>query len=320
MQSQQAAVILSRGSVWNPEPWEPPYLMPEAGRPWPECLGAWIEFTDTDGNTILELTGVLVGPETKPEGIRFRGDPDDMDLIPAGANFEVTLNTVDGPYKIRYGKVIRKEVTFTPPPSSLAVPPQGFADSFQRSAIGRKWVPIVGQATIHDNSDHSLPNGLGAKNALFSTAALRYYRPFTTDSLRVSAAVLNPGSLLAAKTSFVIGSDIYMTSGLVMQLETGTGHNYLHTGTLGPDQAVSYQGSAVSNTVANGDGYSIAYNDETRILAVYKGTSLEPLIEWPDDAGIVPHGRGYRYFGVIFGASALTTGIQLTSISAKDGA
>ena len=313
MQSEQSAVILSRGGMWNPEPHEPPYLVAQPGKPFPKGSYATIEFTGTDGASILTLDG-----EVTPEAIRFVGDPEDgLDDVPAGANFEVTLETITGPQKLRYGKVIRKEVTYFPPPTQ-DVTPLSFGDNFQRTALGRKWVSVSGKTRIFQNTALSLPNGVAVDFALFSKSAIRYYQQFTTDSIRVSVNVVNPVSIQAGKTSFVVCADANMTSGLVMQLETGLTNNYIHMGTLTGPTTVVYEGSAVSNVVANGDNYTIAYRDATKTLAVYKGTNLTPLATWTDATGKVPHGPGYRYVGFSFQASAVTHGIQVTDWSAKD--
>ena len=315
MQSEQSAVILSRGGVWNPEPHEPPYLIPRHGTTWPAKAYATIEFTDTTGAPILTLDG-----EVTPDAIRFSADSGDgLDDVPAGANFEITLETQDGDMKIRYGKVIRKEVTWFPPPTTN-VTPVSFGDSFQRTALGRKWIPITGRTRIHDNSSSSLPNGVACDNALFSKSAIRYFQQFTTDSIRMNINVVNPLHLQAGKTGFIVCSDALLSTGIVMQLETGPGTDYIHIGTLTGPTTVVYEGDSVSNDTVNGDNYSVSYNDETKTIAVYKGTDLTPLKTWTDDTGMVPHGPGYRYVGFNFEATLLSAGIQVTSWSARDGA
>jgi hypothetical protein len=313
MQSEQSAVILSRGGVWNPEPYEPPYLVAKAGQPFPSNAFATIEFTDTTGATLLELDGTVT-----PDAIRFTADAEDgLDAVPAGANFEISLETSQGVQKIRYGKVIRREATYFPPPA-VNVTPLAFGDNFQRTALGRKWIGVSGRSRIFDNSLLSLPSGVTVDGVFFTKSAIRYYQQFTTDSIRMSVTVQNPLHLLSGKTSFVVCADANMSSGLAMQLETGITNNWIHMGMLNGPTSVTYEGSSVSNSANSGDTYVISYTDATKTLAVYKGTSLEPLATWVDDTGMVPHGPGYRYVGFIFEASLITAGIQVSSWSAKD--
>ena len=75
----------------------------------------------------------------------------------------------------------------------------------------------------------------------------------------------------------------------------------------------------VPNTVVNLDYYRVKYIDEIQTVAVYKGTSLEPIATWVDNGLIVPHGPGYRHIGANF-HRASANGIQLTSFSARDAA
>ena len=314
MQAIASAVILSRGSVWNPYPAEPPYLGALPGEPYPDGATAWIVFTDTSGNSLAEIAATEVTADT----IRFLVEPPALDAIPAGANFEIFLGTADGPYQIRHGKVIRKEVTHTTAPAIAVPAPLRFGDSFQRSGLGKKWKAIAGETTIHDNSALSLPNGVSAKNALFSESAIRFWRPFNSDSIDVGVSVVNPLNLQAGKTGFAICTDINMTTGLVMQLETGIINNYIHLGILEGPTTVEWQGAAIDNDTENGDYYRIRYTHPNRTLAVYKGTSLDPAGTFEDIGEAVPHGEGYRYVGMNFEASLLTQGIQVTSWNAMD--
>lgn len=313
MQSEMGAVLLTAGSIWNPTPWEPPYLMADTGSPWPYS-DATAVFTDSSGATIVSITGGVTG-----DAVTFLGDPSDMDQVPAGANFTIVLDTPDGPVGIRHGKVIRKEPFYTTLPAAIIKPPMQFADSFQRTALGRKWIPIgPGRVKIYDNSGLSLPNGVSPDIAFFTKSALRYYVPFSTDSVRLSVNVVNPLNLQAGKTGVVLCADINFTSGLVMQLETGVSNNYIHIGTLSDPTTTVYEGSAVANTTANGDNYTIAYSELTKTIAVYKGTGLTPVATWTDSSEIVPHGPGYQYFGFNWNASLFTSGIQITSFAGKD--
>lgn len=314
MHSEMGAVLLTSGSMWKPDPWEPPYLGADPGSKWPADSYATAVFTDSSAATIASIDG-----DVTPDAILFQADPSEVDQIPAGANFSIVLDTPDGPVGVRHGKVIRKEPFYATLPSAVVRPPLQFADSFQRTAIGRKWVSVgQGRVKIYDNSGLSLPNGVSPEIAFFTQAALRYYVPFNTDSVRINVNVVNPFNIQDGKTSVVVCADINFTSGLAVQFETGVINNYIHIGTLSGPTTVVYEGSAVANTVANGDNYSVAYNDLTKTIAVYKGSGLTPVASWTDSAEIVPHGPGYQYFGFNWNASLLTSGIQVTSFAGKD--
>lgn len=306
------APVLSRGSTWSM-----PSILAPPGSVWPTggSASTYAIFTDTTGAVLAQVTGQING-----DMIDFVGISNTVvDPIPAGANCEIFVTDTAGlPYKIRYGKVMRREVGFPNAPTTVVTPALQFSDSFQRTALGNNWVPLSGTTVIHNNASLSLPNGVSVYNQLFSDSAVRYYVPFNTDSVLVNVNVVNPLNLQAGKTGIICCADINFTTGLVMQFETGIVNNYIHMGILGAPTTVIYEGSATANTVHNGDNYSISFNNQTATLTVYKGTNLTPLATWVDTAGQIAHGPGYRYWGMNFEASLLTQGIQITSLAAMD--
>lgn len=312
MQALNSAVLLSRGGTWKPDPWEPPYLLADGGQPWPEGWAS-IVFTDSAGAEILTLDGTVDG-----DRIDFVGDPEEMDQVPAGAGYTIKLETPEAVHVIRYGTVIRKEVFWTQPAAKRVKTPRMFSDSFQRTALGRKWIPVVGRTVIRDNHLIGLPNGLGPEVAFFQKSAIRYWEEFTSDSVEVGVTVLNTDPILAGRTAVMIGADIGLTTGIAMRFETAAFANQLHLGMVNGPNSMVDETAAVANVVRNGDYYRLRYTDSTKIAAVYKGSSLEPIIEWPDAAGVVPHGRGYRHFGIAFESALVGRGIQITSITAMD--
>lgn len=317
MESVSSAIKLSRGSVWKPQYSERPYLFPSNNglQRWPSGASAYIVFTDTAGAQLHRLDG-----DVYPDRIEFFGESADMDELPNGTNFEIYLEDDDGTHQIRHGKVIRTEVTYTTPPSQVSYTPLSFSDSFQRTALGRKWQPVWGRTKIHNNTGLSLPNGVAVENAFFNESAIRFWQEFSSDSIEVGVTVVNPLNLQAGKTGFIIGADINMTCGLVMQLETGISNNFLHIGTLDGPTTVIHRTSPVPNVTANHDYYRIRYIDSTKTIAIYKGTSLAPMATWVDETEMLPKGKGYRHFGMNFEASLFTQGIQVTSCAARDAA
>lgn len=253
-------------------------------------------------------------------GISFLEEPDAVKDIPHGANFQL-LVTVPGeePEAKRYGTVIRKEPRF---PLAEVVQPEDVARIYKADFIGQyigpMWKPMGGKGSLAIHTHGLISNlpSMGPNFALFSDAAARWLWPMNMDSVSINVKVLNVG---AGKFTVAVCADYAMNTWLGIQFETGIVNNKVHivTGT-GPITAV-YQDNAVANTTANGDVYTIKYNALSNTIACYKGTSLTPLIEWTDEDGVVPHGEGFRYTGLIWNTSLFTPGVEPTSWEAHDG-
>jgi len=302
---RQAAVVLTSGGTWEHE------IRPDPGTEWPAGT-TYTKFLDSGGGVINQLDGTVTA-----QLISYSHPPTETDDIPAGAGFETFLVTEDDkPYKIRYGKVIRKEVTFPDSPASTTVfHAQLFADTFQRSALGSKWVPISGRTAIFTNTSPK-PKGVGNNyTLLYNASSIRYFRPLAGDSSKSAVTLLNPG---AGKTTVIICADQGFTSFLGMQFDT-TGADKLRivTGT-GPTAMTSQAQASV--TIADYDRYMLFYDSLTNTANVYKGDDLTPVLSWTDTGLILPHGPGYRYVGFAWQASLLTTGPQITNWIGNDDA
>lgn len=318
MRSLNSAIELSRGGTWKPETYETPYLTPHNNglTVWPDGSSALIVFTGTNGQELITpIEGTVF-----PDRIEFIGDPSQMDLVPQGANFTITLETKDGIFPIRYGKVIRKEVFYSTPAAQQGIPPLMLNDNLQRTALGRKYIAQHSLTQMIDNSGAGLPIGVGARS---NRAALRYWQEFTANSIEIGVTLLNMTPSTAAWTSIIFNADIAFNIGMAVKFETGSsGNRRIHIGTVSNPITVIDRAPTVADTVANNDYYKIRYLEGLRTVAVYKGTSLDPIAEWTDENEIVPVGRGYRHLGANFYRSQTGTpkGIQLTSISARDAA
>lgn len=319
MDSMNSAVLLSRGGTWNPRPQDPPYLIPvNSGlNAWPTGASVKAVFTDSNGGTLATLRGKVT-----PELITFSGSPKVMDPIPAGANFVITLQLRNGEtYPIRYGQVIRKE-PFYARSTPIAASPLQFADTFQRTALGTKYKVTYGRLQMVDNSDASLPTGVAAASTT-GGAAMRFEQEFTSDTVEIGVTLLNRTTSTSAWTGVTLCADINQETGLCVQFVTGSSSaRKIHIGSLTDPVTVIDQVAPVALTVVNLDYYLIRYVDATATVSVYRGTALDtPIISWTDNAGLLPHGPGYRHLGANFQrVSTSTKGIQLTSMAARDAA
>ena len=312
MTTLMSVIQLSRGSVWSPYPGEPPYLAAGWNEPWPvdgECTAV---FTDTSGGEITTVAATSVTAEE----IRFVAGPEEVDVIPAGANFEIFIDTIDGPRKIRYGKVIRREVEFTDAPAtqraSIAL---NFTDTFPTLGLRSNWKAITGRSRVYDNSSQSLPNGVSAAaNLLFAQSAIRWDAELNSDSVKSRVVLLNQG---LGTCTVIICADQRLTTGLGVQFDSNS--NQIKVGTVTGPTTIVQQTTALSHTVTDLNDYTVTYDHLTRTLAVYQGTDLTPLRTWSDDLEAVPHGPGYRYAGFSFDTGLLfSPGIEVAGWQAKD--
>jgi hypothetical protein len=311
-QSLLQAVILRRGSIWKPDPYnEPPYLMAAPGNPWPDGAPVTITFTDTSGATLLE-----VDAEATPTVIQPLADPQDVDLVPAGANFEVVIETDDGPEQIRYGKVLRREAEFlTSPALSTRFQPLAFTDTFPTLGLRSSWQPVSGRTKIYDNSADSLPNGVGPDLELFfSASSIRWFQPLAGDAVRVNFNLLNQGW---GKARIILCANQQLTSGLGVEFEEGLTNHKVHMCTFAGPDTVTYQGSSIDHTVTDNENHVVLYNPATNTVAVYASDGTI-MTWWTDAAHVVPHGPGYTYTGLSFHNAGLSPGLQVSYWAAKD--
>lgn len=321
-ESRASAVILSRGSTWAPRPFEPPYLMADPGQPWPDDATARIVFYDTSGGQLATVDALVT-----PDAIAPESAPSVMDPIPAGANFEAFLTDAAGrPHQIRYGKVIRREAEFLQaPPSTIVAEALKFTETLPTLGLRSAWQPVAGTTQVYDNSAQSLPNAIGPKEQWLTKAqsAIRWFQPLNGDSVRVKVSMLNLdfGAVDSNKTTMILCADQNFTTYLGVQFEASNWQsnlNQIHLLTGSGPVTVTYQGSAIPNTVANGDDYTIEHDAVTAKLSVFKGNATTPLGTWTDSNHAVPHGPGYRYTGMSFVNGALTNGLRVTSWQAMD--
>lgn len=304
------------------------YLLP-AGMLFPSGTTGILVFTDRAGGVYEAPFEAVADADNKRMEWVIR--PADLNSIPAGANFEVYVYLPDDdgplPYKVRYGRVARKEAEFPLSPILSYAPPLMYEDTLQRSQPGPRWVVKSGRLGMHDGRASAFDYSMAARNnvqlfgpgvSVFATAAALWYAPTQGDSIELTAGILDGGD---GDTTVVLSSNYAMTSFMGVRFRDAGALN-------GPDRVEIVTGSAWNNLAVQGgafnhivpDGgnyYTIRYNNNTRVLTVSINGGSN-VLSWNDTSAIVPHGAGFRYTGMVYNASLLDTGPRLFYWKVKD--
>ena len=244
-------------------------------------------------------------------------DVSEINSIPHGAKYDFMLNYVDWRIvKHAYGRVVRNENRYPLLATSVTTNyALQFSDSFDRTYVGKYWVPrnANNSISIHDNSG-SVPNTLGPDHSRFKDAACLWYAPMNTDSVTITVTMVNVGS---GKCTVVVASDYSMTSWFGVQFETGLFSNNVRIvrGTAPTVWTAPYGYS--SNTLTSGDTYTVKFNAQSKQISCYKNNSGNAQVA--QIASDLPTGAGYRYTGLVWNSSLFSPGAEPSAWSAKDG-
>lgn len=316
-----STVVLSRGSTFNPQPHEPPYTLPDTGCAWPDGATGQLVFYDNTGAQLATVAAIVA-----PTGITYTPTaPAVMDQIPNGANFELFVSTTDGnTYQVRHGKVIRKEAQFLQAPADATLQQMQFADSWPTTGLRTTWIKAAGAPTVLDNSGASLPNSVGVSGG---AAALRWYRQLNGNNFRVVITILDLHN--SAPNSFsrlrAFGAaDQFLSTGVGFEFADVVNGSGVRTQSVAPilvtgPTTVAYQATATTHALANGDEYTIDYDDETQTVTLYAGINEAVMLAgWEDTGAVIPHGPGYRFLGMSWSNSGSNNGIQVSNWQAAD--
>lgn len=196
-QPKMFVCVLSSGSTWSM-----PSILPEVGDVWPTggSAGAYAIFTDTAGNVLASIAGAI-----SSKAVDFVGIPhSQVDSVPAGANCEIFVTDASGlPYKIRYGRVVRREVIYPNALNQGSIPAvsASYGDTLQRTALGGSWIPILGTTQMFSNGpDVPTFDAVGAGGLAPSTSPLTYTHVISSSAtaLLVGVSVVSiPGSTVS---------------------------------------------------------------------------------------------------------------------------
>lgn len=306
-------MVLTRDAVWKYT-----YVLPW-GMEFPAGTSAEVRVTDRSS----ALLGIFEGEVGEREA-KFLVDPDDHEHIPAGANFEIFVILPEGPHKVRYGRVVRREVTFPLAPVATGkFTPMMFEDTFDRNAVGPYWTPKYGRVGMHPLTGvPASAFGMAVRNALnifgqgltlWQDAAVLWYSPVASDTIELKVGLATQPAWLGTgdgECIVVICSNYTMKNWLGVRFrDAGLAGNSIQivTGT-GPIR-YNTPGVPVSHTVpTSGQYYTIKYNHPTKMITVHIGNSATPALVWTDNANLVLHGAGHRYFGAAWNGSAIHPG------------
>lgn len=290
---------------------------------YPAGTEAQLVFTNDSDITLLTLDGDF----SSGKGITFESDQASVAGLPAGTHFVIYL-TMPGEDQVafRYGTVIRSEPRYPLlAPADTSNTALQFTADFSGTTVGPSWVPMGGSVSlaIHNNSLFSLPNSLGPNFALFNETSARWYAPLNMDSVSVDVNVitLGQGEFGYGVFNVILCADYTFSTYLGVQfyVDVIASNSYIQPITGAGPTTWAKQSSPIANQVVNGDTYSIKYNSLSNTLAVYKNTSLEPILSWVDNTNSVPHGLGFRYTGMSWQTSIFSAVVEPTAWQAHDG-
>lgn len=311
-------LVLSQGQTWVAA------FFPRPGEVFPEGTTAECLISDPAGNPIATWEPAMVTPLR----IDFIVAADDTDPIPHGSYFRVTVHRPAAGARpaidenLSRGSVVRDDN-----PTPLAGPRTAnialsFNDSISGDSPSPNWIKTggLGNLKVWDNDLFGLPNGLAGDFLLFQSTAARYRAQTNQNAVKVEVGTIVGGFAGGGKTTVIVASNQAMTSWVGMQFATGplAGAKKLNL-VLGSGPTAYEIKSQTANTVADNDRYTYIYDDLADAYHIYKGTDFSaPLLSWPDEGHVVPHGNGYRYPALLFESALLTTGVQLSSWAIKD--
>lgn len=315
------SLVLTKGGVMKYS-----YVLPR-GMAFPEDAEGYITFTDRAGGEyeFSPHSGELSDDLSR---ITWLVDPNILDHVPAGANFEVFLRFDNRTYKVRYGRVVRKEAFFPLDPLSVEDPaPLMYEDDMQRNMPGPRWVAKAGRLSMHDRGANATPRyAMASRNAidvfgaglnLYQNSAALWYAPLQSDTIEMSVGLLDGGD---GSCTIALSSNSSMTSFIGVRFtDPPSGSNSIQVVVGSAWNSLTTIGSSANISAIPNSGavYKITYSLASNQVSVYAPGASNPTLTTTISTSVA-HGAGYRYAGAIWSGSLVTTGPKLYYWKVKD--
>jgi hypothetical protein len=136
------------------------YALP-TGMTFPAGSTAELSFTDRAGgqyNVGAYEAGTL---SSDSKSFTWTITPLLTNQIPEGSNFEVFVTFGGDTYKVRYGRVVRKEVSYPLNPMATINPPLLYSDDMQRNIPGPLWLARLSFSLLSKTKSLWIRQGVG---------------------------------------------------------------------------------------------------------------------------------------------------------------
>jgi hypothetical protein len=212
------------------------YVLPR-GMTFPTGSEAVIKFTDRASNAYT--LGVYEPGSLSDDLTTFSWAIPSSVLNPinAGDNFEVSVTIEEGTYKVRYGRVVRKEVSYPLLPGVADDLPNSYSDDMNLNSPNVKWIARYGEVAMTNNSPLSgNPYVMGARNkadifgiglSLWASAAVSWYAPLQSDNIEINVGLVKYNPNTDGDAIVVFSSNQTMTKFLGVRFTDPSGGNLL---------------------------------------------------------------------------------------------